>query len=111
MTAKLAAHGKVIAAMAIGSMVTLAKIAPSGSLQARKQVNGTVMFFWRYSHGTQSARIPIGLYDSSASPKSIKPTERGFSILAATREAQFQAQRHHDHKDGGGYTNLVKTES
>jgi hypothetical protein len=100
-----------INALTIGKTTTLEKIEPCGSLQARKQTNGTVQFFWRYSQGTQSQRVAIGTYDSSAPPKSITRTERGFSVTAAIREAQVQAQRHFEHKDNGGYCKLLEVEA
>jgi hypothetical protein len=103
-------HGQTINALNIGFTVTLAKIEPCGSLHARKQTNGTVQFFWRYSYGTQSQRVAIGTYDSTASPKSINRTERGFSVAAAIREAQVQAQRHFENKDNGGYNKLIENE-
>ncbi len=98
-------------ALTVGATATLVKIEPCGSLQARKQANGTVQFFWRYSLGTQSQRIAIGTYDSSAPPKSIARTERGFSVTAAIREAQVQAQRHFEHKERGGYSKLLEVEA
>jgi integrase len=104
-------HGQTINALTVGTTTTLEKIEPCGSLQARKQTNGTVQFFWRYSQGTQSQRIAIGTYDSAAPPKSITRTERGYSIAAAIREAQVQAQRHFEHKDNGGYSKLLEVEA
>ena len=103
-------HGQTINALTVGTTTTLEKIEPCGSLQARKKTNGTVQFFWRYSQGTQSQRIAIGTYDSSAPPKSITRTERGFSVAAAIREAQVQAQRHFENKDNGGYSKLIEVE-
>lgn len=104
-------HGQTINALSTGTTTTLEKIEPSGSLQARKQTNGTVQFFWRYSLGTQSQRIAIGTYDSTAPPKSIARTERGFSVAAAIREAQVQAQRHFENKENGGYSKLIEVEA
>ena len=103
-------HGQTINALTVGATTTLDKIEPCGSLQARKQTNGTVQFFWRYSQGSQSQRIAIGTYDSTAPPKSLTRTERGFSVAAAIREAQIQAQRHFENKDNGGYSKLIETE-
>jgi integrase len=103
-------HGQTINALTVGTTTTLEKIEPCGSLQARKQTNGTVQFFWRYSQGTQSQRIAIGTYDSIAPPKSITRSERGFSVAAAIREAQVQAQRHFENKDNGGYSKLIEVE-
>lgn len=84
------------------AFVTLQKIAPMGSLQARKQVTGAIAFYWRYSIGTKSERVLIGLYDSSAPPKSLKPTSKGFSIAAAVRTAEGFATEHHEHRAAGG---------
>ena len=104
-------HGQTINALTAGATTTLEKIEPCGSLQARKQSNGAVQFFWRYSLGTQSQRVAIGTYDSSAPPKSIIRTERGFSVAAAIRLAQEQAQRHFENKENGGYSKLIEIES
>ena len=94
MNQKNQTHGQTINAIALGSTATLGKIEPCGSIQARKQANGSVQFFWRYSQGSLSQRISIGTYDSSAPPKSIIRTERGYSINAAMRAAQELAQKH-----------------
>ena len=104
-------HGQTMNALTVGATATLVKIEPCGSLQARKQANGTVQFFWRYSLGTQSQRIAIGTYDSLAPPKSSARTERGFSVTAAIRETQVQAQRHFEHKESGGYSQLLEVEA
>lgn len=104
-------YGQTINALNIGKTTTLEKIEPCGSLQVRKQTNGTVQFFWRYSQGTLSQRVAIGTYDSTAPPKSITRTERGFSVAAAIREAQVQAQRHFENKDTGGYSKLIEVEA
>lgn len=103
-------HGQTINALAVSSTATLEKIEPYGSLLARKQKNGAVVFFWRYSQGTKSERIAIGVYDSTAPPKSIIRTSKGCSVVAAIREAQVQAQRHFENRDNGGYSQLIETE-
>ena len=37
-----------------GKFVTIAKVAPTGSLQARRGSSGGIQFFWRYSLGPTS---------------------------------------------------------
>jgi integrase len=87
--------------------ITLEKVMPCGSLQARKLANGTVMLYWRYSRGNYSARILLGPYDSHASPKSLSRTKMGFSIRAASLEAQGHAQQHLLNKHSGGFQKLA----
>ena len=99
--------GQVITDMKRGVFVTLQKVMPMGSLQARKQTSGAVTLYWRYSIGTKSERVAIGLYDSSAPPKSLKPTPKGFSIAAAVQKAQELASEHHQHREAGGRPALV----
>lgn len=102
--------GQIINELPPGPFKTLTKINPTGSLQARKQINGTVSLFWRYSIGTTSDRVPLGVYDSSASPKSLQPTTKGYSIAAATAAAQLLAQAHHENRAMGGRPALVAAE-
>lgn len=90
-----------------GKFTSLTKVKPSGTLQARKQANGAVIFYWRYSIGTTSERVAIGLYDSSASPKSLSATPKGYSIAAATRAAENMAEEHYRHRDRGGRPALL----
>lgn len=93
--------------MPSGVFVTLAKVQPVGSLQARKHSAGAVSFFWRYSVNDKSERVPIGFYDSAAPPKSLEPTANGYSFAAAIRAAQDLAQEHHKHREEGGRPALV----
>ena len=99
--------GQQIRSQPVLSFSTLAKVMPSGSLQARKFVNGTVMFYWRYSIGKYSNRILIGPYDSHASPKSLSRTKSGYSIQAALSEAQKHAQQHFLNKSSGGFQRIT----
>ncbi len=85
-----------------GKFHTITKVNPLGSLQARRLSTGGVSLYWRYSHGTQSERVLIGLYDSSAPPKQLEPTKRGFSISAAIRSAEILSIEHHKNRDVGG---------
>jgi hypothetical protein len=61
--------GQTINEMPAGTFTTLCKVAPIGSLQARRDKTGTVSLFWRYSIGTKSERVTIGTYDSAAPPR------------------------------------------
>ena len=102
--------GQAINDLPAGTFTTLCKIKPMGALQARKQTSGAVAFYWRYSIGDKSERVSIGLYDSSAAPKSLTPTKLGFSLAAATRAAETLAMEHHQHRDEGGRPALVAAE-
>ncbi len=99
--------GQAINEMPINVFSTIARIKPIGSLQARKGAKGAVTLFWRYSLGTSSERVSIGLYDPAAPPKSLNPTERGYSIAAATRVAEKLATDHHTTRDSGGRPALI----
>lgn len=99
--------GQIINELVSGKFANLGKITPSGSLEARKLTAGT-MLYWRVTIGGKTERVSIGLYDSAASPKSLKPTSKGFSIQAATRAAEKLAQAHHDNLDGGGHRGLIE---
>lgn len=102
--------GQTINHMRAGVFRTLCKIKPMGALQARKQSTGVVAFCWRYSIGTSSERVSIGLYDAGAAPKSLAPTPRGYSVAAAVRAAEEMALAHHQHRDQGGHRALVAAE-
>ena len=93
--------------MPVGVFTTLTKIKPTGALQARKQAAGAAVFYWRYSMGSASERVKIGVYDPAAAPKSLTPTERGYSYAAAVRAAEALAIEHHEHKQDGGRPALV----
>ena len=99
--------GQQINSLSALSTITLAKVIPCGSLQARKFGNETVMLYWRYSIGKYSARILIGPYDSHASPKSLSRTKSGYSIRAALSEAQNHAQQHLINKSSGDLTKIT----
>lgn len=102
-----ATAGQVINELPIGVFKTLDKTKPMGALQARKQASGAVAFYWRYSIGTSSERVMVGLYDSTAAPKSLEPTAKGYSYAAAMRAAENLAVEHHRHRDEGGRPALV----
>lgn len=98
--------GQIISGLIPGKFGNLGKITPSGSMEARKLTSG-VMLYWRVTIGGRTERFPIGIYDSSAAPKSLKPTAKGFSIQAATRAAELLAHAHHANIDGGGHRGLI----
>jgi integrase len=101
--------GEIINELARGKFAKLGKIAPAGSLEARKLTGGTALY-WRVTIGGKTERVNIGFYDSSAPPKSLKPTAKGYSIRAAVRAAEVLAQRHHDNLDAGGHRGLVEAD-
>ncbi len=98
--------GTVIKELVPGKFGNLGKVTPSGSLEARKLTAGT-MLYWRVTIGGKTERFPIGLYDSSSAPKSLKPTAMGFSIQAATRAAEVLAHAHKDNLNIGGHRGLI----
>jgi hypothetical protein len=93
--------GQIINALSPGKFVNLGKIIPAGSLEARK-LTGGVSFYWRVTIDSKTERTAIGYYDSSAAPKSITPTTKGYSVQAAIQAAQALAQQHYDNKASGG---------
>jgi integrase len=102
--------GQIINELPVGVFQTLQKIKPSGALQVRKQASTAVAFYWRFSIGTKSERVAIGLYDPSAAPKSLAATTKGFSVSAAVRAAETLALRHHQHRADGGHPALIAAE-
>lgn len=109
MNQKLTAEtpGKIISGLPPGPFKTLLKTRPSGALQVRKQASGLAVFFWRYSIGTKSERVAIGVFDPAASPKSLIPTEKGYSVAAATRAAETLALEHYQFRAEGGRPALI----
>lgn len=99
--------GQLINGLTHGKFANLGKVLPSGSLEARKLASGAVLFYWRSTIGGKTERVTIGYHDSSAPPKSIKPTIAGYSAEAARRAAEALAQKHQDNKPAGGYPALV----
>ena len=91
-----------------GKFHTLCKVIPIGSLQARRQRDGGIVFFWRYSIGTLSERVMIGVYDPSSPVKKLEPTDAGFSVAAAIRRAEVHALEHHNTRPEGGRPALMR---
>tara|TARA_R110000851_G_scaffold165169_2_gene309938 strand:+ start:148014 stop:149258 length:1245 start_codon:yes stop_codon:yes gene_type:complete len=87
----------------------LLKVLPAGSLEARKTKHDAVTFYWRGAVGAQTVRVPIGLFDPKASPKSVNPSPGGYSVEAARRAAEQIAQEHVANRDIGGYKAIRDT--
>jgi integrase len=69
-----------------------------------------VVFYWRSTIAGKTNRVPIGNYDSGASPKSLQPTLKGYSVAAAMRAAEDMAEKHQANKAAGGYPALIASE-
>lgn len=95
-------YGAILKALAPGSFVTLAQRLPhGGSLQARKLADA-IQLYWRYSHAGKTHREPIGVYDSSAPPKALTPSPKGYSVAAALEACRGLAVTHDAHANSGG---------
>lgn len=103
-------NGKIINELSPGQFHKLGKVIPSGSLEARKLASGAVTFYWRVTIAGKTTRESIGIYDSSAPPKSLRPTALGFSVLAAMRAAEALAAKHHANLDKGGFAAVKAAE-
>jgi integrase len=99
--------GQTIKELPARTFKTISKVTPVGSLQVRKDVTGATSFYWRYSIGTVSERVLIGLYDSTSPPKSLARTTKGYSVAAALRAAEVLAAQHHQHRNEGGRPALL----
>jgi hypothetical protein len=84
--------GQRIAELRVGQSIVLDKIPMGGSLEARRLPAGGVQFYWRYTQGGKTNRVPIGLYDSASPPKALTPSVRGFSVAAAIEAARELAK-------------------
>ncbi len=76
----------------VGTYITIEKIAPGGSLQARLLSTDALQFYWRYSHGERTFREPIGAYDPASPPKKLEPSARGHSVAAARERCRELAR-------------------
>lgn len=101
-------NNKQLTLLKPGSRLTISKVSPCGSLFARKSASGSVMFFWRYTHGEYNQLIQIGSFDADAHFKSSIKTELGYSINAAIFEAEKHARLHFENRENGGYKQLLK---
>jgi hypothetical protein len=88
----MATPGQRISELSAGQAAVLDKIPAGGSLEARKLRSGVVMLYWRHTENSRTERVPIGTYDSSAPPKALKSTARGYSVAAALEQARELAK-------------------
>lgn len=86
----------------VGAFLTIEKLTGGGSLQARKLVDGTVQFYWRFSHDGRTHREPIGPYDPGSPPKKLDATRVGYSTAAARERCRQLAAQHAQRKHSGG---------
>lgn len=107
MAIKSDSRAAAIKAAEIGVFVTLQKIVPAGSLQARRLKNGTVALYWRYTHEGLTERVQIGRYDSTLPPKQRASKDGGYSFAGAAAAAEALAERHHGARSEGGHRALV----
>ena len=85
-----------------GFLTLYGRLEQGGALQARKLSSGVVQLYWRYSLAGRTSREPIGVYDSSAPPKKLQPTARGYSIVAALERCRELAAIHSERASTGG---------
>lgn len=102
--------GRRINELPPGQFLKLEKVSPSGSLEARKLSSGAVTFYWRVTINGTTAREVLGVYDPSAPPKSLRPTAKGLSVVAATRAAETLAAQHYANLDSGGFASVKAAE-
>lgn len=102
--------GQKIRALVPGKFVTLDRVKPCGSLEARQLTNGTVVLYWRITLGGKTDRVKIGTYDGSISPKTLAPVGSAYSVAAALRAAEDKAKAHDASKEQGGYLGMVQRE-
>ena len=86
----------------VGAFLTIEKLASGGSLQARKLTDGSVQFYWRFSHEGRTHREPIGAFDPGAPPKKLEPGRLGYSTAAAREHCRQLAMQHQRRKHSGG---------
>jgi hypothetical protein len=89
------------------AFVTLrSRLDRGGALQGRRLASGAVQLYWRFTHDGCRYREAIGLYDASAPPKKLLPTERGYSIAAALEKCRELAALHAERATAGGLRGL-----
>jgi integrase len=100
--AKAKTPGEVLKTLKAGRFITLAQRLPhGGSLQGRRLADA-IQLYWRYSHEGKTHRQTVGLYDSSAPPRRLTPTVRGYSIQAAIEACKALAATHAARATTGG---------
>ncbi len=88
----------------------LETIIPAGTLELRKSGRGVLSFYWRVTASGRAKRYPIGAYDSSAPPRSLEPTIKGYSHAAARRAAEEMGGKHCAALGRGGYEAILAEE-
>lgn len=102
--------GQQLKILDVGRFLRIDKIFPTGTLEARKLASGSINFYWRFTHDGKTERQSLGFYDPSASPKSISPTAKGYSVEAARRAAETLAEQHHSNREEGGHAALKQAQ-
>lgn len=102
----MATNTKSLSNIEPGKFITLEKVHPSGTLQARKLANGLVTFYWRCTMQGRDFREPIGAYDPKCPPLSLEPSASGYSRRAASIKAAEIATLHKQNLSIGGLAGL-----
>lgn len=101
--------GQLINELELEQYLRICEVHPAGALLARR-MSRSVQFYWRFTLNRKTERQRIGIYDSSAPPKSSKPTAKGYSIEAARKAAEDLAEKHHHARDAGGHAALKQAQ-
>jgi len=109
-TPQVETAGQRINKIEVGKSAALEKVELGGYLEARRLAKA-VMLYWRYKINGKADRVVIGAYDSSAPPKSIKPTTKGYSVKAAMAKAGELALKHSENISHGGYRAALRSEA
>jgi integrase len=95
--------GSALKSLEDGAFITLrSRLERGGALMGRRLGSGAVQLYWRYKHEGRDYREPIGLYDSSAPPRKLQPSERGYGIAAALERCRELARLHSERAAQGG---------
>lgn len=82
--------------LVVGQSCVVEKVPGGGSLEARRLTTGRIQFYWRYTEEKQTERVPIGVHDPVAPPKSLRPTNRGYSLAAALEACRELAKKNQE---------------
>ena len=103
-------HARIMAAKP-GAFTTVGKVAPSGSLQARRLASGVVTFYWRCTLNGETVRHPIGRYEPRLPPKQITPNQGAYTIVGALSAASALAVTHEENREEGGLRAVKKAQA
>ena len=101
--------GELLRDLPDGQFQRIDKINQGGTLEGRRLTTG-IMLAWRVTVASKTHRFNIGLWDSAAPPKSTKPTDKGFSLVAAKCQADVWAGQHKANIRNGGYPALLEVQ-